>query len=475
MTEAEAWQSVEKYRERFDVKGIFECSLYDGVREAIARFKEHGYLLALASSKPETACRRILEHFDLLGYFDEVVGSTLDGSISTKAEVLEELGRRMAGSHIGKNELCLIGDTKYDAAGAKAFGIRCIGVSYGFGTREELLAAGAEAVFGRIEEVEAYIENDEVKGIETNTGQTLLGPVILATGHSARDVYRWLAANQVEIEAKGIAVGVRLEHPAELIDRIQYHSRDGRGKYLPAAEYSFVTQVDGRGVYSFCMCPGGFVVPAASGPRQIVVNGMSPSNRGSRWSNSGMVVEVRPEDLANDELRIMSEEPTVQQDGVADPRLSTLNSQLSMMYFQESLEYLCWQQGNMKQTAPAQRMADFTKKKLSYDLPESSYAPGLVSSPLHFWMPPFIANRLSKGFQQFGKYSHGFLTNEATMIGVETRTSSPVRIIRDKDTLQHVRLKGLFPCGEGAGYAGGIVSAGIDGERCAEAVGRLLL
>ena len=340
--------------------------------------------------------------------------------------------------------------------------------------RNTIIACGGEVHFEtRMDAL--IIENDEVKGIETNTGQTLLGPVILATGHSARDVYRWLAANQVEIEAKGIAVGVRLEHPAELIDRIQYHSRDGRGKYLPAAEYSFVTQVDGRGVYSFCMCPGGFVVPAASGPRQIVVNGMSPSNRGSRWSNSGMVVELRPEDLANDELRIMSEEPTAQQDGVADPRLSTLNSQLSMMYFQESLEYLCWQQGNMKQTAPAQRMADFTKKKLSYDLPESSYAPGLVSSPLHFWMPPFIANRLSKGFQQFGKYSHGFLTNEATMIGVETRTSSPVRIIRDKDTLQHVRLKGLFPCGEGAGYAGGIVSAGIDGERCAEAVGRLLL
>ena len=287
--------------------------------------------------------------------------------------------------------------------------------------RNTIIACGGEVHFEtRMDAL--IIENDEVKGIETNTGQTLLGPVILATGHSARDVYRWLAANQVEIEAKGIAVGVRLEHPAELIDRIQY-----------------------------------------------------PSNRGSRWSNSGMVVELRPEDLANDELRIMSEEPTAQQDGVADPRLSTLNSQLSMMYFQESLEYLCWQQGNMKQTAPAQRMADFTKKKLSYDLPESSYAPGLVSSPLHFWMPPFIANRLSKGFQQFGKYSHGFLTNEATMIGVETRTSSPVRIIRDKDTLQHVRLKGLFPCGEGAGYAGGIVSAGIDGERCAEAVGRLLL
>ncbi len=335
------------------------------------------------------------------------------------------------------------------------------------------------------------IESDEVKGIETNTGQTLLGPVILATGHSARDVYRWLAANRVEIEAKGIAVGVRLEHPASLIDQIQYHNRNGRGKYLPAAEYSFVSQVDGRGVYSFCMCPGGFVVPAASGPRQIVVNGMSPSNRGSRWSNSGMVVELRPEDLENEELRMMNEELAAQQDDAVNTQLSTVNAQtstvnaqystlnaqhstLKIMYFQEALERLCWQQGNMKQTAPAQRMADFTKKKLSYDLPESSYAPGLVSSPLHFWMPPFIANRLSKGFQQFGKYSHGFLTNEATMIGVETRTSAPVRIIRDKDTLQHVRLKGLFPCGEGAGYAGGIVSAGIDGERCAEAVGRLL-
>lgn len=295
------------------------------------------------------------------------------------------------------------------------------------------------------------IEGDEVKGIETNTGKTFLGPVILATGHSARDVYRWLAANQVEIEAKGIAVGVRLEHPAELIDQIQYHNRNGRGKYLPAAEYSFVNQVDGRGVYSFCMCPGGFIVPAASGPQQIVVNGMSPSNRGSRWSNSGMVVELRPEDVLNEEL-------------------GTKNEELKMMYFQENLERMCWQQGNMKQTAPAQRMADFTKKKLSFDLPESSYAPGLVSSPLHFWMPPFITDRLSKGFQLFGKYCHGFLTNEATMIGVETRTSSPVRIIRDKESLQHIRIKGLFPCGEGAGYAGGIVSAGIDGERCAEAV-----
>ena len=314
------------------------------------------------------------------------------------------------------------------------------------------------------------IEGDEVKGIETNTGKTILGPVVLATGHSARDVYRWLATNQVEIEAKGIAVGVRLEHPADLIDRIQYHNRNGRGKYLPAAEYSFVNQVDGRGVYSFCMCPGGFVVPAASGPQQIVVNGMSPSSRGSRWSNSGMVVELRPEDLNDQELKIDNKELTMPHESTVHSQSSILNAQLNMMFFQEALERLCWQQGNMKQTAPAQRMTDFTQKKLSYDLPESSYAPGLVSSPLHFWMPSFIANRLSKGFQQFGKYSHGFLTNEAILIGVETRTSAPVRILRDKETLQHIRLKGLFPCGEGAGYAGGIVSAGIDGERCAEAV-----
>ena len=300
------------------------------------------------------------------------------------------------------------------------------------------------------------IEKEEVKGIETNTGKTFRGPVILATGHSARDVYRWLADNNVTIEAKGIAVGVRLEHPAQLIDQLLYHNPDGRGKYLPAAEYSFVTQVEGRGVYSFCMCPGGFIVPAASGPEQVVVNGMSPSNRGSRWSNSGMVVEIRPEDLLSEE-----------------PPLSSLDSPLpalSVLHFQEELERQCWLQGGRRQTAPAQRMEDFTRKKLSYDLPESSYSPGLISSPLHFWMPEFITRRLAEGFRHFGHCSHGFLTNEAVMIGVETRTSSPVRILRDKETLQHVTVRGLFPCGEGAGYAGGIVSAGIDGERCAEAV-----
>lgn len=325
--------------------------------------------------------------------------------------------------------------------------------------RNTLLQCGGEVHFQtRMDAL--LIEGDEVKGIETNTGQTFLGPVILATGHSARDVYRWLAANNVEIEAKGIAVGVRLEHPAHLIDQIQYHNKNGRGKYLPAAEYSFVTQVEGRGVYSFCMCPGGFIVPAASGPEQIVVNGMSPSNRGSRWSNSGMVVEIRPEDLENEELGMKNEELLQTGEG---------GSSLNMLFLQEHLERLCWQQGNRRQTAPAQRMADFVNRRLSADLPESSYAPGLIASPLHFWLPPFIANRLAKGFQQFGRNARGFLTNEAVMIAVETRTSAPVRIVRDRDTLQHVRLRGLFPCGEGAGYAGGIVSAGVDGERCAEA------
>lgn len=346
--------------------------------------------------------------------------------------------------------------------------------------RNTILACGGEVHFQtRMESI--LIEGQKVKGIETNTGKTFLGPVILATGHSARDVYRWLYAHGVPLETKGIAIGVRLEHPSMLIDQIQYHNKNGRGKYLPAAEYSFVQQVDGRGVYSFCMCPGGFVVPAASGPHQLVVNGMSPSNRGTKWSNSGMVVETRPEDLLLPEMQLQAEpfpesnesltEELILRDG-KQPE-GTIHT-LAMMRFQEKLEQICWQQGNMRQTAPSQRMVDFTRKKLSYDLPATSYSPGLVSSPLHFWMPSFLSERLSKGFQLFGKSSRGFLTNEAVMIAVETRTSSPVRIVRDKDTLQHLTVEGLFPCGEGAGYAGGIVSAGIDGERCAEAVANYL-
>ena len=338
--------------------------------------------------------------------------------------------------------------------------------------RNTILQCGGEVHF-QTKMTRFVLEGDKVIGVEavnlqTGAEENYRGPVILATGHSARDVYRYLASSKIEIEAKGIAVGVRLEHPSQVIDQIQYHNKNGRGKYLPAAEYSFVTQVDGRGVYSFCMCPGGFVIPAATGPEQLVVNGMSPSNRGTAWSNSGMVVETHPEDVApfvKDHQAVLEEIELRRQE---DSSPFTFHSSLQMMYFQEILEKQCWQQGNMKQTAPSQRMADFVNNRLSYDLPKSSYAPGLVSSPLHFWMPSFVSKRLQEGFKTFGKNAHGFLTNEAILIATETRTSSPVRIVRDRETLQHVRIQGLFPCGEGAGYAGGIVSAGVDGERCAE-------
>ena len=345
--------------------------------------------------------------------------------------------------------------------------------------RKQILASGGEVHFqtkmtellikdGRVQGVVAEVQDSrfQVQGsrvqgsrVQGNKDSSLFtlnsslfyGPVILATGHSARDVYRYLSQTDANlIEPKGIAVGVRLEHPSEMIDKIQYHSSAGRGKYLPAAEYSFVTQVDGRGVYSFCMCPGGFVIPAATDKEQIVVNGMSPSDRNGQWSNSGMVVEVRPEDVSEEK------------------------DALCMMKFQEELERMCWQQGNMKQTAPAQRMSDFVNGRLSYDLPRTSYAPGVISSPLHFWLPKSISHRLQEGFKTFGKQRHGFLTNEALMIGVETRTSAPVRITRDQTTMQSIAVMGLFPAGEGAGYAGGIVSAAIDGERAAEMVKELL-
>ena len=336
--------------------------------------------------------------------------------------------------------------------------------------RNTILHCGGEVHFQtRMDTI--IIQQNKVVGIQTQTGDEFRGPVILATGHSARDVYSWLYANGIEIEAKGIAVGVRLEHPAHRIDQIQYHRGEGRGKYLPAAEYSFVTQVKERGVYSFCMCPGGIVVPAATGPEQIVVNGMSPSHRNTAWSNSGMVVELRPEDIEMDNGKLKMENALFEIPCTLNHSSSSnFPSPLKMMAFQSALERLCWMQGNYKQTAPAQRMADFVNGRLGSSLPESSYAPGLIPSPLHFWMPDFITSRMRDGFRHFGKQSHGFLTNEAIVIGVETRTSSPVRILRDNDSLQHVRVQGLFPCGEGAGYAGGIVSAAIDGERCAEAV-----
>ena len=339
----------------------------------------------------------------------------------------------------------------------------------------------------------AEVSQQKVMGIEAETTmnceprtKNYFGPVILATGHSARDVYRYLAESGIDIEAKGLAIGVRLEHPAELIDQIQYHNRQGRGKWLPAAEYSMVTQVQGRGVYSFCMCPGGFVVPAASGPEQVVVNGMSPSNRGGRWSNSGMVVEIRPEDYKEfkiDKFKIQSSHLLGGDEGSSLPlgenkKASLLRGglvgSLDGLLLQEELERQCWLQANRLQTAPAQRMTDFVNGRLSADLNESSYAPGLIASPLHFWLPEFISSRLREAFKLWGKQKRGFLTSEATVIGIETRTSSPVRILRDSDTLQHISVAGLFPCGEGAGYAGGIVSAAVDGERCAEAAAAYL-
>ncbi len=296
------------------------------------------------------------------------------------------------------------------------------------------------------------IENKEVVGVKCENGKIFQGPVILATGHSARDVYEMLHNQDVAMEAKGIAVGVRLEHPQHIIDEIQYHNKAGRGDYLPAAEYNFVTQIDGRGVYSFCMCPGGIVVPAASSPGQLVVNGMSPSNRGSYWANAGMVVEIHPEDL---------------------PEQYAQYQELAVMRFQEDLEKQCFAEAGNSQMAGAQRMKDFVEGKPSKLIPPSSFAPGLQSSRLDLWLPPFIGKRLRKGFKIFGKTAKGFLTNDAIVIGVETRTSSPVRIPRDKELLSHIAIKRLYPCGEGAGYAGGIVSSAIDGERCAEAVATL--
>ena len=340
--------------------------------------------------------------------------------------------------------------------------------------REQIRRSGGEVHFNaRVDRLLVH-EGTKVVGVETADGRSFQGSVILATGHSARDVYRYLHASGIELEAKGIAVGVRLEHPAHLIDQLQYHNREGRGKYLPAAEYSYVAQCGGRGVYSFCMCPGGVVVPAASGPEQLVVNGMSPSTRNTAWSNSGMVVETRLEDL-DGELRPFMQE-TFQDEAFASLHkdFGDAENPLRMMYFQEALERACWIQGNRRQTAPAQRMHDFVNRKLSADLPATSYSPGLIASPLHFWMPKFVTTRLAEGFQTFGQRSRGFLTNEAQLIATETRTSAPVRIPRNGETLAHIRLEGLYPCGEGAGYAGGIVSAAVDGERCAEAASGMM-
>ncbi len=324
--------------------------------------------------------------------------------------------------------------------------------------RKTILHCGGEVHFNT-KMLRLIIANNRCVGCEaqnmvTAAEETFRGPVILAVGHSARDVYSELLAEKINIESKALAIGVRLEHPSELIDEIQYHGKR-RGDYLPAAEYNFTTQVDGRGVYSFCMCPGGFVIPAATSQKEIVVNGMSTASRSSQWSNAGMVVELRQDDILASNIDM--------------PLIRETSNPLLMVEFQQWLEKTTWQQGNRRQTAPAQRMDDFVNGRLSYNLPRSSYSPGLISSPLHSWLPSFISSRLRSAFRTFGQSSRGFLTTEAVVIAAETRTSSPVRILRDDTTLQHIRIAGLFPCGEGAGYAGGIVSSAIDGERCAEA------
>lgn len=317
--------------------------------------------------------------------------------------------------------------------------------------RNTIINCGGEVHFStRVTDL--LVQNDEIIGVESHDGRCFNGPVILATGHSARDVYYLLKEKNITIEPKGLAVGVRLEHPQHLIDCIQYHNKNGRGKYLPAAEYSMLTRVDGRAVYSFCMCPGGFIIPAASDINQMVVNGMSPSNRGTKWANSGMVVEILPEDL-----------PEYEQYGV-----------LKMMKFQEDIERKFFEASNQTQNAPAQRMVDFVEGRDSKSLPPTSYAPGIHCARIDKLLPQKVSKRLQQGFKDFGRKSKGFLTNEAILIGDETRTSSPVRVPRDKEALMHVSIKGLFPCGEGAGYAGGIVSAAIDGERCADAVARYI-
>lgn len=294
------------------------------------------------------------------------------------------------------------------------------------------------------------VDGLRVEGVETASGEIFRGPVILATGHSARDVYSMLLDSGVKIEPKGLAIGVRLEHPQELIDRLRYHSQQGRGKWLPAAEYTMLTRVDGRAVYSFCMCPGGYIIPAASGDCQLVVNGMSPSRRNTRWANSGMVVEILPEDVPDGE--------------------NDRESALKMMRFQERIERAFWEEAGRTQNAPAQRMTDFVNSRASDSLPSTSYPPGIHPARIDRLLPRGIARRLQEGFKEFDRKNHGFLTPEATLIGAETRTSSPVRVPRDNESFAHVAVAGLYPCGEGAGYAGGIVSAAIDGDNVGAAL-----
>lgn len=292
------------------------------------------------------------------------------------------------------------------------------------------------------------IEGDAIQGIVTSDNEKYEASfVIVATGHSARDIYEICKNRGIELEMKQFAMGVRVEHPQELIDKIQYHGIS-RGEFLPASSYNLAKQIDGRGVYSFCMCPGGFIVPSATDQEEVVVNGMSPSGRNSPYANSGIVVEIKPEDLT---------------------KYSSFGV-MAGVEFQKELEREAWKNGGHSQRAPSQRLADFVNGDSSDSLPKVSYFPGVTSSPLHNWLPKGIGRRLRDGFRLFGQSMHGYLTNEAVVLGVESRTSSPVRIPRDPEKLHHIRISGLYPCGEGSGYAGGIVSSAVDGMRAAEAI-----
>ena len=322
--------------------------------------------------------------------------------------------------------------------------------------RETILRCGGEIHFNtRVTDL--IVDADGVKGVVTASGNKIIGEgVILATGHSARDIFRLLHTKGITIESKPFALGVRVEHPQTLIDKIQYHCAGDRGPWLPASSYALVHQANvhatQKGVFSFCMCPGGFIVPSATAPGEVVVNGMSPSRRDSRFANSGIVVAVDENDFAK-----FSD---------AGP--------LAALEFQASVEQLACEVAGGTQRAPAQRLVDFLENRVSSSLPETSYQPGLVSVDMRSVLPDFIAGALKQGFRNFGSKMKGYLTNDAQIVGVESRTSSPVRIPRDPETLQHTQIKRLYPCGEGAGYAGGIVSAAMDGERCAEAVAQLL-
>lgn len=314
--------------------------------------------------------------------------------------------------------------------------------------RNRIIDCGGEIHFNA--KVENFIiENSAIKGVKCSNGDIFKADdVILATGHSARDIYSTLYNQGITIEAKGFAMGVRVEHPQSLINKIQYHNSK-YDKYLPAASYSLVHQAEGRGVYSFCMCPGGHIVPSATSEHQIVVNGMSASHRNSPFANSGIVVEIHSEDL---------------------PEYAKYG-ELCGLRFQEEIEQLAFtNNGGKFQTAPGQRLVDFVKNRVSFDLPECSYLPGTISSPLHFWLPKHIGFRLQEGFKAFDKKMHGFLTNDAMILGVESRSSSPIRIPRNNDTLEHIKIAGLYPVGEGSGYAGGITSSAMDGENCAEKI-----